>query len=88
MRDKYNPEDAMQLNKEICDEVKYQLKDDKLNFKRYKILVHCIIGEKKGQGIKIGCRCMWDVTCDSMVSASWESDGVYAFVIAYGVYFY
>ena len=88
MRDKYNPEDAMQLNKEICDEVKYQLKDDKLNFKRYKILVHCIIGEKKGQGIKIGCRCMWDVTCDSMVSASWESEGVYAFVIAYGVYFY
>ena len=40
-------EDAMQLNKEICDEVKMQLKEDKINFKRYKILVHCIIGEKK-----------------------------------------
>ena len=26
MRGKYNHEDAMQLNKEICDEVKFQLK--------------------------------------------------------------
>ena len=53
MKGKYNHEDAMQLNKEICDEVKVQLKEDKMNFKRYKILVHCIIGEKKGQGIKL-----------------------------------
>lgn len=88
MSEKYNHEDAMQLNKEICDEVKTQLKDTKLNFKRYKILVHCIIGEKKGQGIKVGCRCMWDVTCDSYVWASWESEYTYAFCIAYGVYFY
>ena len=88
MRGKYNHEDAMQLNKEICDEVKLQLKEDKMNFKRYKILVHCIIGEKKGQGIKIGCRCMWDTTCDSVVSASWENEFTYAFCIAYGVYFY
>ena len=69
-------------------EVKLQLKEDKMNFKRYKILVHCIIGEKKGQGIKIGCRCMWDQTCDSVVSASWENEYTYAFCIAYGVYFY
>ena len=88
MRGKYNHEDAMQLNKEICDEVKLQLKEDKMNFKRYKILVHCIIGEKKGQGIKIGCRCMWGMTCDSVVSASWENEFTYAFCIAYGVYFY
>ena len=88
MKGKYNHDDAMQLNKEICDEVKLQLKEDKMNFKRYKIIVHCIIGEKKGQGIKIGCRCMWDQTCDSVVSASWENEYTYAFCIAYGVYFY
>ena len=88
MRDKYNHDQAMQLNKEICDEVKNELKNDKLNFARYKIIVHCIIGEKKGQAIKIGARCMWDTTCDVMVSASWESENTYAFCIAYGVYFY
>ena len=84
MTGKYNHDDAMQLNKEICDEVKLQLKEDKMNFKRYKILVHCIIGEKKGQGIKIGCRCMWDMTCDSVVSASWENEYTYVFCIVYG----
>ena len=47
MKEKYNHEIALQLNKEICDAVRDELKDDKLNFKRYKILVHCIIGEKK-----------------------------------------
>ena len=88
MRGKYNHEDTIQLNKEICDEVKFQLKEYKMNYNRYKILVHCIIGEKKGQGIKIGCRCMWDMTCDSVVSASWENEYTYAFCIAYGVYFY
>jgi len=88
MKEKYNHEIALQLNKEICDAVRDELKDDKLNFKRYKILVHCIIGEKKGQGIKIGSRCMWDTTCDAAVSASWENEYTYAFCVAYGVYYY
>ena len=88
MKERYNHEQATQLNKEISDTIRDELKDDKLNFKRYKIMVHCIIGEKKGQGIKIGCKCMWDTTCDAAVSASWESEYTYAFVIAYGVYFY
>ena len=88
MKERYNHEQAAQLNKEITDTIRDELKDDKLNFKRYKIMVHCIIGEKKGQGIKIGCKCMWDTTCDAAVSASWESEYTYAFVIAYGVYFY
>ena len=88
MNEKYNHEQAMTLNKEICDAVRDSLKDDKLNFKRYKILVHCIIGEKRGQGIKIGSKCMWDTTSDAAVSASWENEYTYAFCIAYGVYFY
>ena len=88
MKERYNHEQATQLNKEISDTIRDELKDDKLNFKRYKIMVHCIIGEKKGQGIKIGCKCMWDTTCDAAVSASRESEYTYAFVIAYGVYFY
>ena len=88
MKERYNHEQAAQLNKEITDTIRDELKDDKLNFKRYKILVHCIIGEKKGQGIKIGSRCMWDTTCDSAVSASWENEFTYAFCVAYGVYYY
>ena len=69
MPEKYNHEDAMNLNREICDSIRDQLKD-KENCKRYKIFVHCIIGEKRGQGIKIGSKCLWDSFSDRDVSAS------------------
>jgi hypothetical protein len=59
-----------------------------MNFKRYKILVHCIIGEKRGQGIRIGSKCLWDSNCDSAVWANYENQNLFAFCSAYGVYFY
>ena len=41
---KYTSENAINLNKQICDEIKTKLKEESHNFKRYKVLVHCIIG--------------------------------------------
>ncbi len=91
--DKYLHDNVNGLNKNICEEIKKKLKED--SFKRYKILIHCIIGkliiklvEKKGQGIRIGSRCIWDTNHDSAVWASYENDHVYAFCAAFGVYFY
>ncbi len=81
-------DNVVTLNKTICDEVKLKLKEDLMNFKRYKILVHCIIGEKRGQGVRVGSKCLWDSTCDCAVWASYENDAIYAFCAAYGVYFY
>ena len=46
------------------------------------------VRDMRGQGIKIGSKCMWDTTCDAAVSASWENEFTYAFCVAYGVYFY
>lgn len=43
---KYQPDTAINVNKNICDEIKNKLKEESLNLKRYKILVHCIIGIK------------------------------------------
>ena len=31
---------------------------------------------------------MWDTTCDSAVSTSWENEYTYAFCVTYGVYYY
>ena len=42
----YNADSIIALNKTICDEVKNKLKEDSMNFKRYKILVHCIIAKE------------------------------------------
>jgi len=43
---KYSSESTPTLNKSICDEIRNTLKEESLNLKRYKILVHCIIGIK------------------------------------------
>lgn len=88
MDEKYNHDKALQLSREVSDTVRDKLRDDSMNLKRYKIMVHTIIGEKKGQGIKIGCKCMWDSTSDAGVSANWENGTTYAFCVVYCVYFY
>ncbi len=78
---------ALTINREICDEIKDKLKDSQ-NFKRYKVLVHCIIGEKRGQGIRVGSKCLWDSMSDSSTSANWENENIYVFCSVYGVYYY
>lgn len=88
MDEKYNHDKALLLSREVSDAVREKLKEDSFNLKRYKIMVHTIIGEKKGQGIKIGCKCMWDSTSDAYCSANWENETTYAFCVVYGVYFY
>ena len=84
----YDHEKAIELNKQIVSDVKEQLNNEKLNINRYKIVVHCIIGQKEGQGIKMGSKCIWDSSSDSAITASWEDDKTYAYCTAYGIYYY
>jgi len=86
--DKYKQEDINAANKKICDEVKAKLKDPQTNLKRFKFVVHCIIGEKKGQGIKFGSKCFWDTNNDAMVSTNFENDNLFAILTAFGIYYY
>merc|ERR1712167_170137 len=59
----YNPENTAQLTKDISDDIKNQLKD--LNLPRYKFVVQVVIGEQKGAGVRMGCRCFWDADTDN-----------------------
>jgi hypothetical protein len=47
-----------------------------------------MLGEKRGQGIRMGNKCLWDSTTDCCVSAAWENENIFAFCTAYGVYYY
>lgn len=33
---------------------------------RYKLMVQVILGERRGAGIKIGSRCVWDADTDTL----------------------
>jgi hypothetical protein len=74
------------LAKQTADEIRDRLKD--LNLPKYKLFVHVVIGESRGQGVQISNRCFWDDETDAFVSESVRNDTLYAVATAYGLYHY
>lgn len=69
LKDKtYNSELTSQWSRDIADEIKSKLKE--LNLPRYKYVVSVAIGEQRGEGIRIGCRCFWDSDTDASAEAT------------------
>lgn len=73
--------------KEIADQVKATLKNMGKD-KRYKYLVQVIIGENKGQGVRVGSRCFWDEDTDDCAWYSYMDDNLFCMVAAFAVYLY
>ncbi|KRW98958.1 hypothetical protein PPERSA_00785 [Pseudocohnilembus persalinus] len=70
----------------IADEIKYNLKE--LGLQRYKFMVNVIIGDQRGQGVRVGTRCFWDYDTDYCASDYYINDSIFCIVTAYGVYLY
>lgn len=64
----YHPDTCSQWGREISDEIKIKLKE--LNLPRYKYVVNVIIGEKRGEGVRIGARSFYDADTDSMAQST------------------
>ncbi|TPX72978.1 hypothetical protein SpCBS45565_g00089 [Spizellomyces sp. 'palustris'] len=60
----YHPDTCSQWTREIADEIKNRLKE--LDLPRYKYLVNVVIGEMRGEGVRMGCRCFWDADTDNV----------------------
>ncbi|CAM9389471.1 unnamed protein product [Heterosigma akashiwo] len=82
----YQLEMASQMTKQLADEIKNRLKD--LNLPRYKYMVQVVIGEQKGQGVRMGHRCFWDSNTDSVASETFVNDSIFCAATAYAVYLY
>lgn len=39
-----------------------------LNLPRYKFVVSVVLGEQRGEGVKVGARCLWDADTDNYAS--------------------
>ena len=81
------PQELNQLSKEIADQVKKELKDLGKD-KRYKFLVHCILGQNIGQGVRVGSRQFWDEDTDDVTWVSYVNDNHFCLVSAFAVYMY
>ncbi|KAK3094501.1 hypothetical protein FSP39_002578 [Pinctada imbricata] len=59
----YDAEETTEWSRQIADEIKVKLKE--LGYDRYKFIVQVVIGEQRGEGVKMGCRCFWDSDTDN-----------------------
>ncbi len=66
---------ALQLVKQLADDIREKVKA--MGYERYKLIVQCELGEKKGQAINIVSRCLWDTSTDGFASESYESETLF-----------
>lgn len=83
---KYDGEATANQSKAIAADIKSTLKDLKLD--RYKFLVQVVIGEMKGAGVRMGCRCFWDSQTDKLAEETFINDSLFCCAVAFGVYLY
>eukprot|EP00484_Ammonia_sp_Unknown_P019309 CAMPEP_0197037848 /NCGR_PEP_ID=MMETSP1384-20130603/14960_1 /TAXON_ID=29189 /ORGANISM="Ammonia sp." /LENGTH=119 /DNA_ID=CAMNT_0042468219 /DNA_START=33 /DNA_END=392 /DNA_ORIENTATION=- len=84
--EKYDSDNVSKWSKEISHNIKSFLKS--CNWPRYKYMVQVIIGENKGQGVKVASKQFWDEKNDSMSVHYYVNESLYCVAIAYGVYHY
>ncbi|TYZ57565.1 hypothetical protein PybrP1_009180 [[Pythium] brassicae (nom. inval.)] len=82
----YQSDRAAVLTKEIADAVKSKLKD--CNYARCKYVVQVVIGEQRGEGVRMGCRCFWDAETDCYASETFSNDSLFCVATAYSIYLY
>ena len=83
----YDAENTPRLTKEISDEIKVSLKALQ-SMERYKVVVQVVMGEQKGEGVKMACRCFWDSDTDGLASETYTTDTLFCVASAYGIYYY
>ena len=83
----YNSESSSNMSKEIADAIKGKIKSE-MELPRYKLVVQVVIGEQRGQGLRMGCRGVWDVDTDNYAEDTYRSDSLFCHAAAFGVYLY
>mmetsp|Transcript_23723 Transcript_23723/g.48527 ORF Transcript_23723/g.48527 Transcript_23723/m.48527 type:complete len:120 (-) Transcript_23723:289-648(-) len=74
------------VTKKIADEIRTQLKE--LELPRYKYMVQVVIGEQRGEGIRAGCRTLWDQDTDCYANHTFISDQLFCVATAYAMFLY
>ncbi|XP_066933266.1 dynein light chain Tctex-type protein 2B-like [Clytia hemisphaerica] len=82
----YDAEETTKWSKEISETIKEKLKT--LEYDRYKFIVQVVIGEQRGEGVKVAARCLWDSDTDNYAQAIYSNETLFCVAVAYGVYYY
>lgn len=82
----YQVDTVSSSTKEIADAIRDRVK--LLNYQRYKLLVNVVIGERKGEGVRMACRCFWDADTDNYAEELFMTDTLFCVATVFGVYQY
>ena len=82
----YEKDKTTEWTKELAKTIRNELKELKLP--RYKFLVQVVIGENAGEGVRMGCRCLWDASTDKVAKETFFNDSLFCVAVAFGVYLY
>ncbi|KAI5101204.1 tctex1 domain-containing protein 2 [Silurus meridionalis] len=82
----YNPEEIPSLTQTLTEAIKDRIKD--LDLDRYKLVVHVMIGEQRGQGVTMMSRCFWDSDTDSCAKEVYMNESMVCVAAVFGVYYY
>ena len=52
------------------------------------IVVEVVIGEQRGEGVRMGSRCLWDLDTDNYASDVYMNDSIFCCAAAFGIYYY
>lgn len=84
----YSADDTSVWTREIADEIKVKLREMEPKLDRYKFVVQVVIGEQRGEGVKMGTRCFWDQATDGYATETFSNESIFAVAIAHGIYVY
>lgn len=82
----YRPDDIQNISKEIADTIRDKVRA--MDLERYKIMVHCMIGEQRGEGVRMGTKMFWDSDTDNYAEEVYINKHLFAVVTVYGLYQY
>ncbi|KAA0186793.1 putative Axonemal dynein light chain [Fasciolopsis buskii] len=71
----------------LADDIKHLMKKN-FPLSRYRYLVQVVMGEQRGQGVKVAYRCYWDPDADNYAEATFMNDSLFCVAAAFGVYSY
>ncbi|XP_075262391.1 dynein light chain Tctex-type protein 2B-like [Convolutriloba macropyga] len=82
----YNSEEVPDLTRNLAEKIKEAVKD--LGYDRYRLMVQVAIGEQKGEGVKMGCRCFWDADTDNYAQDTFMNDSLFCVAAVFGLFYY
>ncbi|KAF7667209.1 hypothetical protein LDENG_00072060 [Lucifuga dentata] len=82
----YNSEEVSDLSHSLTNSIKDKVKN--VGFDRYKLVVQLVIGEQRGQGVKMSSKCLWDADTDNYAADVFMNDSLFCLVAVFGTYYY